>query len=841
MIKFLQRWGEHFRIVPKRIVRWVKANRCRRVWLAVLAVLFLLFAFCLPDPLFNVSYSPVLYDRERKLLGALAAYDGQWRFPPGPVNEKFAAALIEAEDRRFRLHPGVDPLALLRALSQNISAGRVVSGASTITMQTVRLMRRGQPRTIPEKVLEGIMAFRLEIGRSKDDILALYAANAPFGANVVGLEAAAWRWFGREAAELSWAEAAVLAVLPNGPGLIHPGRNRELLRQKRDMLLEKLYRRGLFDEESLRLARMEALPEEPLPLPRLAPHLLNRIVQENGGLPTFSSGKAISRNSILISTLDRTIQERADHILNRASSRFRGNGIMNGACLILDTRSGETAAYVGNTGSTEAGDVDIITAKRSSGSLLKPFLYAAMLDSGDLLPSALVSDIPTRVGSYNPENITRTYLGVVPADEALARSLNIPAVRSLRRFGVDRFARLLRSLGVSTLFRPGDEYGLPLILGGAEVTLWDMARLYAGLARSAMDEKDRPEEGAFFPSRYFSRPGAGNTGGAAPVPPLGGVPLSRGAAWLTLEALTFVVRPGEEAHWQEYAGSRRIAWKTGTSFGNRDAWAIGTTADWTVAVWIGNASGEGRAELRSANTAAPVLFELFSALESLGLSYGEKRISSWFPQPVSDLRYQEVCAWSGFPPGPDCSVLKYVPAPLSAPPHRPCPYCTGITVNEAGNRVFLTGTSAEEVRQEHRFVLPPAEEWYYRWWNLDYRPLPSPEEPVRGSQPGNAATAIFASPTAGETALALFNPEQGARIYVPLELDGSEGQVVFAAAHRDSNAHIHWHLDDAYLGSTTVFHEMEARPGAGLHTLTLVDEWGNTLFRRFEVLAKTEN
>jgi penicillin-binding protein 1C len=831
-------------ISPKKSRRVFLGRLC----LAVVAGTLLWFALCLPKPLFEAPYSPVLYDREGRLLGALVAEDGQWRFPPGPVNGKFAAALIEAEDRRFRRHPGVDPLALFRALGQNIRAGRVVSGASTITMQTTRLMRRGRPRTVPEKALETIMALRLEIGRSKDEILGLYAANVPFGANVVGLEAAAWRWFGRGAAELSWAEAAVLAVLPNSPGLIHPGRNRDLLRQKRDALLEKLFRRGLFDEESLRLAQMEALPHEPLPLPRLAPHLLSRVAREQGAF--FDSG-TVSRpgggkttggpSGIRFSTLDRTVQERAALILNRASERFRGNGIMNGACLILDTRTGETAAYVGNTDTAEAGEVDIITASRSSGSLLKPFLYAAMLDAGDLLPSALVSDIPTRVGSYSPENITRTYLGVVPAGEALARSLNVPAVRSLRRFGVDRFARLLRSLGVSTLFRPGDEYGLPLILGGAEVTLWDMAGLYAGLARTALDAEKDPRA-VFFPPRYFpaADTGEGTSAGGdgkgagnrvSPGRPQRGAlrPISPGAAWLTLDALTFAVRPGEEALWQEYAGSRRIAWKTGTSFGNRDAWAIGLTADWTVAVWIGNATGEGRAELRSANTAAPVLFELFSALDSLGISYGERKHSAWVPQPPAALIYQEVCAYSGFPPGPDCAAVKQVLVPAAAPPHRPCPYCIKITVNEAGDRVFLAGASAEPVRQESRFVLPPAEEWYYRRWNLDYRPLPA-SVPAEGS----------AIPPAGEAALALFNPQPGAQVYVPRELDGGEGRIVFAAAHRDPGSRIYWHLDGTYLGSTSVFHEMETRPVPGPHTLTLVDERGNTLSRRFEALGKAE-
>jgi penicillin-binding protein 1C len=244
-----------------------------------------------------------------------------------------------------------------------------------------------------------------------------------------------------------------------------------------------------------------------------------------------------------------------------------------------------------------------------------------------------------------------------------------------------------------------------------------------------------------------------------------------------------------------------------------------------VAVWIGNATGEGRAELRSANTAAPVLFELFSALDSLGISYGERKNSSWFPQPAAALKYQDVCVWSGFPPGPGCAAVKQAPAPIAAPPHRACPYCELVTVNEAGNRVFLAGASTETTLQESRFVLPPAEEWHYRRWNLDYRPLPA---------------AASASPAAGEETLALFNPQPGAQIYVPRELDGGEGRIVFAAAHRDPAGRIYWHLDGAYLGSTSVFHEMEARPAPGFHTLTLVDGQGSSISRRFEALGQAD-
>ncbi|MDR2370189.1 MAG: transglycosylase domain-containing protein, partial [Treponema sp.] len=330
------------------LVPRMRSRRGRRfLYLSSLAILVLFFLLSLPDPLFSVYYSPVLRDREGRLLGAMVAVDGQWRFPPGgTVNEKFAAAVIEAEDRRFRSHPGVDPAAIFRAFVQNAKAGKVVSGASTLTMQTIRLMRPPVKRTIPEKITEAILSLRLELGRSKDDILALYSANAPFGANVVGLEAASWRWFGRSPDELSWAEAAVLAVLPNGPGLIHPGRNRELLGEKRDALLERLCQRGLFDGETLLLAKAEPLPVEPLPLPQLAHHLLARQVGEAGGAGAFTGASASEAS--FITTLDRDIQERASAILGRAQERFSGNGIMNGACVIINTGTGEAAAYVGN-------------------------------------------------------------------------------------------------------------------------------------------------------------------------------------------------------------------------------------------------------------------------------------------------------------------------------------------------------------------------------------------------------------------------------------------------------------------------------------------------------------
>lgn len=786
---------------------------------AVLVILIFAFIFSLPRPLFNVSYSPVLYDREGNLLGAQVAADGQWRFPGAEtINEKFSIALIETEDRRFRGHPGVDPLAVARATVQNIRNRKIISGGSTITMQTIRLARGFKKRTIFEKCIEAILALRLEIGRSKDDILSLYAANAPFGANVVGLQAAAWRWFGRSPEDLSWAEAATLAALPNSPALIHPGRNRETLKNKRDNILEKLFIRGYIDEETLILSKMESLPGEPLPLPRLARHLLDSLVLNSGGAASFVKSAAF------VTTIDRGLQERTAAIINRACERFSSNGIFNGACIVINTQTGEIAAYIGNADTRHSQDVNIVTSRRSSGSLLKPFLYAAMLDAGDILPSSLVSDIPTRVGSFSPENMSRDYLGVVPAGEALSRSLNVPAARLLREYGVERFARLLRSLGLTTLFRPGSEYGLPLILGGAEVTLLEITGLYAGLGRAAASSSEADVKEIFFPSVVFSKEIAAAAFGKSernarilkqPVSSL----ISPAAAWLILEALVYAARPGEEVLWQEYAGARQIAWKTGTSFGFRDAWAVGVTPEWTVGVWIGNASGEGRPELRSAVTSAPVLFEVFSALDSVS---GNRK--SWFYKPTAELRQVETCASSGFPASVHCAEIKFADVPAMAPAAKACRYCQTVILNEAlDHRVILEPGVFTATAERKWFVLPPAEEWYYRRWNLDYKPLP----PFL-----NART----SSGRGDTVLALFNPEPDSRIYVPRELDGSEGKIVFSAAHRDETAIIYWHLDEKFLGVTQTFHEMEARPEPGFRSLTLVDSAGNTIVRRFTVL-----
>ncbi|HTF06514.1 MAG TPA: penicillin-binding protein 1C, partial [Bacteroidia bacterium] len=463
-------------------VAFIKTKKGK--WITAFLILLTVWWFCLPAKLFSDPTSTVLLDRDGKLLGAKIANDGQWRFPERTtVPYKFAQCLIQFEDRQFYKHPGVNPVAIFRAVKQNVSNSKVVSGGSTITMQVIRMSRKNPPRTVWQKSIEIVMATRLEASYSKEAILAMYASNAPFGSNVVGIDAASWRFFGRSPEKLSWAESATLAVLPNAPSLIYPGKNQERLKDKRDRLLQRLVEAGIIDQPTCDLAVQEPLPGAPYPLPRLAPHLLDRASKDGHD------------GEIVESTIDLNLQERVNGVVQRHHSRLRANQIHNAAAIVIDVKTGEALAYVGNTsvpdGFAVAGtsddhgyDVDVVNAPRSTGSILKPYLYCGMLTDGQLLPNTLVADVPTDIAGYNPENFDLAYDGVVPAHRALARSLNVPAVKMLQQYRVERFHNLLNKIGLTTVTRSPEDYGLSLILGGAEGKLWDLAGAYASMART---------------------------------------------------------------------------------------------------------------------------------------------------------------------------------------------------------------------------------------------------------------------------------------------------------------------------------------------------------------------
>lgn len=756
-----------------------------------------LLFFLVPVPSFDAPRSDVLLARDRRLLAASVARDEQWRFPdPEVLPERYLAALVQFEDRRFYRHIGVDPLALMRATRDNLASGEVVSGASTLTMQVVRLSRGNPPRTLPEKLLEMILALRLEAACSKEEILALYASHAPFGGNTVGLEAASFRYFGRPPGALSWGEAATLAVLPNAPSLAHPGRGRQLLREKRDRLLERLSQAGLLSPQDAALAKEEPLPDAPLPVPRRAPHLLAKI------------------DGRVSSTLDLELQERATEVLQQHVQRLSQSGIHNAAAVIVDVQTGDVLAWVGNARPSGADDpyqshVDVVTAPRSTGSTLKPLLYLAEIEDGAMMPRELLPDYPVRLGGFSPENSDKRYDGAVSAADALARSRNVPAVFMLKQYGVDRFHSFLTRLGMTTLSRPASDYGLTLVLGGAEGTLLDLVSMYRTVAYTARNADLFSESSSpSMPEVHFR---------ASPLPssiPLDATLVDPGAAWLTLQALLEVNRPGVHGAWRSFRGSRRVAWKTGTSFGFRDGLAIGVTPEHAVGVWVGNGSGEGRPELTGITAAAPLLFDLFDLLPPSG----------WFARPEDALTQVSVCSQSGMRAGPNCArtEMQDIPKHTSQLPS-PCSYCELVHCDEeCRHRVDRSCMPEAEIHSEPFFVLPPAMEQHYLRRHPEHRSLPQLLDGCGGGE--------------GNVSLQLVTPRERAEVYVPVELDGQRGRVVFVAAHRDPRARVFWHLDGEYLGETKDIHELALAPPPGDHLLVVVDVDGERAERRFTVI-----
>ncbi|MFT6746743.1 MAG: penicillin-binding protein 1C [Glaciecola sp.] len=754
-------------------------------------------SFILPVPHFTTHYSKVITAKDGELLGARIAKDGQWRFPisdPEKVSfSKFNTCILQFEDKHFYKHPGINPVSLFSAFKDNLT-NKKRRGGSTITMQVARMMGGPSVRTYVNKCWEMLLALHLEVNLSKNEILNLYLSHAPFGGNVVGLEAASWRYFGRSPQNLSWSENALLAVLPNSPGLLYPGKGQVLLAEKRNRLLDKLEKAGIIDKETCKLSKLESVPGKPLKLPQNAQHVL--------------SFATVNGSNRVQSTLDFQLQNEAQKVVNRHAEELRSNQVHNASAIIVEVATGNILVYIGNvnTSMAHANKVDVVKAKRSTGSILKPFLYACALDDGQIVPEMMLTDIPTYYAGYSPKNYYQSFDGVVKANEALYRSLNVPFVRMLQQYGIDRFYEKLGKLNMKSLNFPSDHYGLSLILGGAEVSLLELVGMYSGMARELKNfgEESSGKDNYFFP-HVVSNVQNTSTTGRTPV-------LSAAAIHHTFEALTKVKRPASENGWKHFSTSRKVAWKTGTSFGNKDAWAVGVTPEYVVGVWAGNADGEGRTGLTGVSSAAPIMFELFNLLPS----------STWFDTPHDELKEVNVCATSGYLAGEYC--LKQDSAVLidAGNSHLLCPFHQLVHLSTDGKyQVNQECVNSENISHEPWFVLPPVQEWYFKKTAPLYAELP-PFHPSCKQE--EIHSMIFAYPV------------NSGRVYIPKELNGNRGKVVFEIVHRNPNIQVYWHLDGKYLGFTEDEHKMPVDTEKGRHKMVVVDKNGVELSKVFEVL-----
>jgi len=794
-LKNLLRTRGHFSHLSDSIV-----NACRRhrsiTIITAAALTAAVWLFMPLRPPFPASWSRVVYDTHGRLMRVTAAPDGQIRFPPDtvPLPAKYVAAVTACEDRRFFRHPGVDPFALCKSVIVNLSAGRRLRGGSTITMQTIRLSHP-KTRNYLNKTFEILDAVRLSIHVNKNALLRMYAAHVPMGGNTVGVQAASWRYFGKPLSEITWAEAALFAVLPNTPTMINLEKQRSVLLRKRNRALGVLWRTGKIDSCTCVVSCREPLPGAAGRLPFSAPHFTRRVL-------------AAASMPVEKTTLDLDIQEHVEEIVQMFGKQYSAQGISNLAALVVSTQTGAVRAYAGSQDffdTVSRGQVDGVSANRSTGSLLKPFLAAKVLDRGPFVLESMLQDVPTFYGSFYPQNASMEFSGLVSLQKSLVQSLNVPMVRLLYWYGVTDFHADLRAAGITGLFRSADGYGLSLILGGAEASLWDLTRMFATLGNL----------GLMVPlSTIGDSTDSARASEAAPRF------CSEGAAWLVLSTLSQLNRPGSEYYWKFFTNQIPVAWKTGTSYGQKDAWAIGTNRQWTIGVWVGNFSGQGNPSLGGAQSAGPVLFALFNTLT-------DKSQNLWFTKPEYDLRTVTVCRASGLSPSAACFDTVHAEQPLCAYQTAVCTYhrrflvsrgkgyqvCSRCwnNVDTVWNIITIYPPSVRSILARHGFA-------------VDSLPPHHPRCPVAHPQ----------------AEIEIIYPVNNVSIIVPRNLQGHYEKIVFKAEYQRPSGHLFWYLDGSFLAETIGQHSIAVDLPSGKHRLAVQDGDGATEFIRFSAFRKKD-
>jgi penicillin-binding protein 1C len=731
-------------------------------------VLFVLFPF--PDSKLHKPPAIVVYDRTTAPLRILLPPDGKVRIPIklDELPPELVRAVVTSEDRYYWHHPGINPIAIARAAWSNVRAGKRVSGASTIPMQIARLSSPRR-RTLFAKGIEAFRAVQLTAHHSKRELLEIYLNLAPYGGNVEGIGAASQVYFGKEPSRLSVGEVAFLTTLPRSPNRYDPLRDHAAATRARDRVLRQLRDRGAFTSAEIAAAMRQPLPRERRRAPFAAPHFCDFAVQQAAG------------RARVYTTLDPGIQHIAEQQVAARIASLRAYGVEQTAVVVIDVESRDVLAMVGSASFFDA-QVNGATARRSPGSTLKPFLYAKAFDDGLLVPESYVLDVPTDYGGYVPENYDGTYRGRVTAHDALVQSLNAPAVHLLGEEHVDDFVALLRKGGLTTLDRDPAKYGLPLILGSGEVRLVDLTNLYATLAA----------EGKHKPARVLSGPRTQDSG----------LLFSKESTALVTAILTELKRPDMPRSWQA-AGAPAVAWKTGTSYGHRDAWSVGYSTKYAIGVWAGNFDGHGEKGLSGSEFAAPLLFDLFRSLDS-----------STVPRPPSPVPSIEVCALSRQLPTEYCRErihIQYIPGRTklhACDMHRPM-----FIDKRTGQRLAGDCIASAPHAQVVAAVYPPELVAWWRAQNQPFDPLPPLSPKCTDVAAGPPPRIVSPSPA---------TPYR-------LRRDApAEFQEILLSAETSDAAHLYWFEDGTLIASGDAARKMFLRPTRGVHQIVVVDDSGRS-------------
>ena len=774
---------------------------------AIILVLFLILHLCFPLPKekLHLPSSTVVVDRNGEWLRAFTSTDDMWRIPENTlenVSPQFQTAMLTYEDRWFYHHWGINPVAILGAMYDNLKTGRVVRGGSTITMQLARLMEPKE-RTIPNKMIEMFRALQLELTYKKSEILTYYFNMLPYGGNIVGSAAASRLYFNKPQNALSLGEAALLAAIPNSPERLRPDRYPNRALKARKKVLQRMINAGKITEHQMEEALQEHIPTERYSLPFKAPHLSRILATKRS---SHLSGN--SEKPWIHTTIDSRYQDIAERILRERIRPLQTQGISTGAVIVMDTKSHNVLAMVGSHDFFDAeysGQVNGTLAIRSPGSTLKPFIYALAIDKGVITPGTLLYDVPVDYLGYSPVNFDGKYTGYVTAREALANSLNVPAVNLYAKTGKNQLYLFLRRAGIST-FANENKYGLPLVLGGCGVNLLELTNLYAGLANM----------GVFSPYRVVKNDendiGMQKRNKTNPIHTVS-TPISDyqlltpESSWIVTEMLTTLKRPDFPETFELTGTMPKVAWKTGTSYGHRDAWSIGYSPEFTIGVWIGNFNGTGSPILSGSDTAAPILFSLFTALS------GEKT-SQWFSKPER-LEERSVCSLSGRLLTPHCptpATDMYIP---SISPVDKCHIHKNIQIDiSTGERLCSSCRTGRKYRDETIAVWPSE---VATWLNASGYAVPVlPTHNVNCTRLLTGTPPIILSPTR-ET---VYHIRSG----VPPEFQ----KIRLSASVSGDTQGLYWFLNGELISKGEAVEPAFLIPVVGNHQLTCIDEAGRS-------------
>jgi len=715
------------------------------------------------------------FDRHDQLVHVLISDDGFYRLSVelNELPELFIETLLLQEDQYFYKHPGVNPLAVLRAASSNLFSGRVVSGASTITMQLARMLER-RPRTIPVKLLEMFRAVQLEMRYSKAEILQHYLSIAPYGGNLEGINAATYAYFGKPASQLSPAQMALLVLLPKSPNGWRPDRYPIRAKSQRDQLLAKMHDQKLISEQTYQRALAEPVPDQRLSFPTKIPHL------------AWSLRSEFPDKNLFNTTIDYNIQIRSQRLVREYVSTLSDRAINNAAVVVLDSKTRELRAMVGSADyfdEAAEGANNGATALRSPGSTLKPFLYGLAMDAGLIAEKTVLEDIPISVAGYSPRNYSKTFRGTVTVREALIDSLNVVAVRLSQKLGINALYDLLKKGGVSSLLEPASYYGLPLVLGGVEVSLLELTSLYTALANY----------GSYQPYVLLrNKKGEAERQAITEADPI--QLLSEEASWLISDMLTDVERPDFPSVWQYSTSRPTLAWKTGTSYGHQDAWSMGYHPEYTVGVWVGNFDGTPAKELSGDSAAGPLFFDIMQAIV--------QEPTRWFAKPIG-IENRLVCGTCGLPGNPYCpntTVEQYIPSVKGAVTENTCQVPQKV-ITATGEETLIEVWPSELAGFLHQHGLPVTNVPAYDLNNMSgqiYYP-PVIQSPVEGAQ------------------------------YIRRydHIASQDQQIKLQAAVTNRIKTVNWYIDDKlFATSDKPYEPIYFNPAPGEYSITLVDDVG---------------